>query len=129
MNYDYLMGVDLDFDNPDTCQALLDWGKWYFDTVQPDALRLDAVKHISFESYREWLKLIRRETGRNFYAVGEYWSGDLDKLLHYIDVVVDGAPSRIPEKKAEQLPEDTAAEDAVAEDGVVEDSASNDATA
>ncbi len=103
VNYDYLMGVDLDFDNPDTCQALLDWGKWYFETVQPDALRLDAVKHISFESYREWLKLIRRETGNNFFAVGEYWSGDVDKLLHYIDVVEDGAPSRIPEKKAEQL--------------------------
>lgn len=101
VNYDYLMGVDLDYDNPDTCQALIDWGKWYFETVQPDALRLDAVKHISFESYREWLKLIRRETGKNFFAVGEYWSGDLNKLLHYIQVVVDGQPSRIPEKKAE----------------------------
>ncbi len=102
VNYDYLMGVDLDFDNPDTCQALIDWGKWYFETVQPDALRLDAVKHISFESYREWLKLIRRETGKDFFAVGEYWSGDLGKLLHYINVVVDGQPSRIPERKAEQ---------------------------
>lgn len=101
VNYDYLMGVDLDFDNPDTCQALIDWGKWYFETVQPDALRLDAVKHISFESYREWLKLIRRETGRNFFAVGEYWSGDLNKLLHYINVVVDGQPSSSPEKKAD----------------------------
>ena len=104
VNFDYLMGVDLDFDNPDTCQALIDWGKWYFETVQPDALRLDAVKHISFESYREWLKLIRKETGRDFFAVGEYWSGELDKLLHYISVVVDGQPSRIPEKKAD--PED-----------------------
>ena len=105
VNYDYLMGVDLDFDDPDTCQALLDWGKWFFETAHPDALRLDAVKHISFESYREWLKLIRRETGKDFFAVGEYWSGDLEKLLHYIHIVADGAPSRIPEKKAEQLEE------------------------
>ena len=130
VNYDYLMGVDLDFDNPDTCQALIDWGKWYFETVQPDALRLDAVKHISFESYREWLKLIRRETGRNFFAVGEYWSGDLNKLLHYINVVVDGQPSSIPEKKADPEegigPEADAAPDAQAietsENGAEEES-------
>ena len=106
VNYDYLMGVDLDFDNPDTCQALLDWGKWYFETVQPDALRLDAVKHISFESYREWLRLMRRSTGKDFFAVGEYWSGDLNKLLHYIHVIADGEPSKTPDKKAEQLPEE-----------------------
>ncbi|MBR1900646.1 MAG: alpha-amylase, partial [Lachnospiraceae bacterium] len=116
VNYDYLMGVDLDFDNPDTCQALIDWGKWYFETVQPDALRLDAVKHISFESYREWLKLIRRETGKDFFAVGEYWSGDLSKLLHYINVVVDGQPSRSPEKKADPE-EGIGQEDADAESG------------
>lgn len=121
VNFDYLMGVDLDFDNPDTCQALLDWGKWYFETVQPDALRLDAVKHISFESYREWLKLIRRETGKDFFAVGEYWSGELDKLLHYINVVVDGAPSRIPEKKAEQVAEPADSEpDAADSDQIAE---------
>lgn len=130
VNYDYLMGVDLDFDNPDTCQALIDWGKWYFETVQPDALRLDAVKHISFESYREWLKLIRRETGKDFFAVGEYWSGDLNKLLHYINVVVDGQPSSIPEKKADPEegigPEADAAPDAQAietsENGAEEES-------
>lgn len=109
VNFDYLMGVNLDMDSPDTCQALLDWGRWYFDTVHPDGLRLDAVKHISFEFYREWLKTMRREIGRDFFTVGEYWSGDLGKLLHYLNVVVDGYPARVPDhRKAEcaELPQE-----------------------
>lgn len=88
-NYDYLMGADLDTDCPETVAAVTDWGKWYLDTVQPDGLRLDAVKHISFEFYREWLEIMRKHTGRRFFAVGEYWSGDLQSLTHYLDVAQD----------------------------------------
>ena len=86
VNYDYLMGADLDTDCPETVSAVTDWGKWYLDTVQPDGLRLDAVKHISFEFCREWLETMRRHTGNRFFAVGEYWSGDLRSLTHYLDV-------------------------------------------
>ncbi len=86
VNYDYLMGVDLDTDNPQTVQAVSDWGKWYLDTVKPDGFRLDAVKHISFDFYREWLKNMREHVGKQFFAMGEYWSSNLEKLLHYLDV-------------------------------------------
>lgn len=89
-NYDYLMGADLDTDNPETVKAVTDWGKWYLDTVQMDGFRLDAVKHISFDFYREWLKEMRTHTGKDFFAVGEYWSKELSKLLHYLDVVENG---------------------------------------
>ena len=85
-NYDYLMGADLDTDNPETVKAVTDWGKWYLDTVHMDGFRLDAVKHISFVFYREWLKEMRRHTGREFFAVGEYWSKELGKMTHYLDV-------------------------------------------
>lgn len=107
VNFDYLMGVDLDTDCPDTCKALSDWGAWYFDTVKPDGLRLDAVKHMSFDFYRRWLLDMRKRQGKDFFAVGEYWSGDLGKLLHYLDVVVDGKPEKILDKpeKAADLPE------------------------
>ncbi|MDD6438924.1 MAG: alpha-amylase [Lachnospiraceae bacterium] len=99
VNFDYLMGVDLDTDDADTYKALTDWGSWYFDTVHPDGLRLDAVKHMSFDFYRRWLRFMREREGRDFFAVGEYWSGDLKKLLHYLDVVVDGRPERtLPER-------------------------------
>ncbi len=85
-NYDYLMGVDLDTENPETVQAVTDWGKWYLDTVGMDGFRLDAVKHISFDFYREWLGNIRAHAGREVFAVGEYWSREIGKLTHYLDV-------------------------------------------
>lgn len=87
-NYDYLMGADLDTDNPATVKAVTDWGKWYLDTVHMDGFRLDAVKHISFDFYREWLAEMRAHMagGKPLFAVGEYWSKELPKLLHYLDV-------------------------------------------
>ncbi len=85
-NYDYLMGADLDTDNPKTVQAVTDWGKWYLDTVHMDGFRLDAVKHISFDFYREWLKAMRAHKGSSFFTVGEYWSKEIGKLTHYLDV-------------------------------------------
>lgn len=86
VNFDYLMGVDLDTDNPETVRAVTEWGKWYLDTVHMDGFRLDAVKHISFEFYRQWLKTMREYVQRPFFAVGEYWSKDLSKMTHYLDV-------------------------------------------
>lgn len=85
-NYDYLMGADLDTDNPETVKAVTDWGKWYLDTVHMDGFRLDAIKHISFDFYREWLAKMREHAGRDFFAVGEYWGRDVNALKHYLDV-------------------------------------------
>lgn len=86
VNFDYLMGADIDTDNPDTVDALHRWGKWYLDTVHMDGFRLDAVKHISFEFYRDWLKDMREYSGKEMFTVGEYWSSETDKLLNYLDV-------------------------------------------
>ena len=86
-NYDYLMGADLDTDNPDTVRAVTEWGKWYLDTVHMDGFRLDAVKHISFDFYREWLSDMKEHKGADFFTVGEYWSPEVERLTHYLDVV------------------------------------------
>lgn len=90
VNYDYLMGADLDTDHPETVKAVTEWGKWYLDTVGMDGFRLDAVKHISFDFYREWLKNVRTHAGREVFAVGEYWSRELGKMTHYLDVTENG---------------------------------------
>ena len=45
-NYDYLMGADLDFYNPEVVEECKNWGKWYMDFTDVDGFRLDAVKHI-----------------------------------------------------------------------------------
>ena len=48
---------------------------------QPSFIRLKVL------FYKELLEWIRSETGLELPAVGEYWSGDLERLLHYLDTV------------------------------------------
>lgn len=80
------MGVNLDTGCPETVSFVMDGSKWHLDTVQPDGLRLDAAKHISFEFYRKWLEEMRKYAGCRFFTFGECWSGDLQRLTHYLDV-------------------------------------------
>ncbi|HEU0109704.1 MAG TPA: alpha-amylase [Flavisolibacter sp.] len=85
-NYDYLMFNDVEFRNPALREELNRWGKWYHDTVPFDGVRLDAVKHISPKLYNEWLVKLRQSTGKEIFAVGEYWApGRLELLLRYIE--------------------------------------------
>jgi alpha-amylase len=85
-NYDYLMFNDVEFRNPSLREELIRWGLWYYHTTGFDGVRLDAVKHISPKFYNEWLEALRRQTGKEIFAVGEYWApGNLERLLRYID--------------------------------------------
>lgn len=85
-NYDYLMFNDVEFRNPAVREELNRWAKWYHDTVGFDGVRLDAVKHISPKFYNEWLDVLRAATGKEIFAVGEYWApGQLYLLLRYLD--------------------------------------------
>lgn len=83
-NYDYLMGADLDFDHPEVREELKRWGRWVVAQTNVDGFRLDAVKHIQFGFFPEWLDDLRLATGKELFAVGEYWNGSIDKLNHYI---------------------------------------------
>ena len=85
-NYDYLMYCDIEFRNPAVREELKRWGKWYYETTGIDGFRLDAVKHISPLFYNEWLAYMREISGKEMFAVGEYWApGDLPLLLKYIE--------------------------------------------
>ena len=86
-NFDYLMGMNVDMNNPTVVRETKKWLEWYIRETDIDALRLDAVKHIRFPFYKELLTEIRERTGRDLPAVGEYWSGDLSRLLAYLDAV------------------------------------------
>ncbi len=83
-NYDYLMGADLDFKNPEVVEECNKWGKWYLELTEVDGFRLDAVKHINALFYRDWIRKLRKESGEGLFTVGEYWSGDISKLHRYI---------------------------------------------
>jgi alpha-amylase len=124
------MGMNVDQANPEVVDEIKKWGAWYFNTTHFDGLRLDAVKHISSDFYRDVLRELRaraiealREAGgaqqnadkatteaggaqqedmpialteaggeqqdveTAFPVVGEYWHGDVGRLLDYLDRV------------------------------------------
>ena len=80
------MGSVTDFQNLDVIQELHRWGSWFVDTTKIDGFRMDAVKHIHFGFYKNWLEKLRKDTGKELFSVGEYWSGDINKLIHYMQV-------------------------------------------
>lgn len=84
-NFDYLMGCDLDIANPDVRKELLFWGEWYTDVTGVDGFRFDAVKHVGADFFIEWLNQMRKHSGRDLFAVGEYWSGIDEALEHFLE--------------------------------------------
>ncbi|MDR0199093.1 MAG: alpha-amylase [Streptococcaceae bacterium] len=87
VNYDYLMGANLDFNVPETVEQLEKWGQWFTETTKIDGFRLDAVKHIEFDYFKDWILARRKQIDplKDPFVVGEYWSRDLGKLLWYLD--------------------------------------------
>jgi alpha-amylase len=83
-NYDYLMGADVDTYHPEVREDLFRWGRWMLEIGEVDGFRLDAVKHIPASFFKEWLAHVRETAGREVFAVGEYWSGDLGELQGYL---------------------------------------------
>lgn len=86
-NFDYLMHNDIDFRNKYVAEELHVWAKWYWDQANFDSVRLDAIKHINPQFYIEWLQKLRASTGKEIFAVGEYWSTiSKDPLVEYIEL-------------------------------------------
>lgn len=84
-NFDYVMGCNLDIGNPDVQKELFYWGQWYLETTGVDGFRFDAVKHVNPGFFVDWLNHLRGHTGRDLFAVGEYWSGVRAALEHFIE--------------------------------------------
>jgi alpha-amylase len=83
-NYDYLMGADLDFGHPEVRDELKRWGRWVVAHTNIDGFRIDAVKHIQYDFFKQWLQHVRSTAGRELFAVGEFWTGNINKLHNYI---------------------------------------------
>lgn len=84
-NYDYLMYADLDMNHPEVVQELKNWAKWYVNFTGVDGFRMDAVKHIKFDFFNNWLSYVRQQTGKELFTVGEYWNYDVGKLNNFIN--------------------------------------------
>lgn len=63
-NYDFLMSNDINFRNPNVVGELDYWGRWYYEQIGYNGVRLDAIKHItpSFlkTGYISFVKLQKR---------------------------------------------------------------------
>lgn len=86
-NYDYLMFADIDLDHPDVVEELEKWGVWVTNELDLDGMRLDAIKHMDDHFIKHFLETVRKERGRQFYAVGEYWKDDMESLGNYLERV------------------------------------------
>lgn len=83
-NYDFLMACDLDMGVDQVQGELRYWGDWFLEATGVDGFRFDAVKHIRFWFFNEWLDLVRHSAQRHLFAVGEYWSNEIEKLHWFI---------------------------------------------
>ena len=83
-NFDYLMGCNLDINNPDVQKELFYWGEWYLKTTGVDGFRFDAVKHVKSSFFLDWLNHMRKKCKHDLFAVGEYWSGESKAANHFI---------------------------------------------
>ena len=75
---------DIDHSNPDVREELVSWGKWFLDTTHADGLVLDCVPHISTPFLCDWLSEMRKHSGCDLFAVGEYMSGVVSQLCSYL---------------------------------------------
>ena len=85
-NFDYLMGCDLDINNPDVRKELFSWGEWYLETTGVDGFRFDAMKHVRSSFFPEWINHLSSHSGRQLFAVGEYWLAESEALKNFIEV-------------------------------------------
>jgi alpha-amylase len=86
-NFDYLMGADVDLNNVDVVDELINWTKWYINTCNIDGFRLDAIKHMRADFYKQWLEEINQSNSKQFFTVGEYWKNDVNCLKKYLEEV------------------------------------------
>jgi alpha-amylase len=79
------MFADIDHRNPEVRRDLLNWVVWLAGQVPLGGMRLDAIKHYSFEFLRLFLDHVDRHVDRGWLFVGEYWREDSEFLARYID--------------------------------------------
>ncbi|PVH95335.1 glycoside hydrolase family 13 protein [Periconia macrospinosa] len=85
-NGDYLMFNNLDYcANEVLREDVKNWGVWVTRELGLKGFRLDAVQHVSQTFSTEWVEFVRREIGEELFVVGEYWNGDVDTLVGWLD--------------------------------------------
>jgi len=84
---DYLMGADIDYDNPMISEDVIKWGKWIINEIGFDGFRFDASKHVDNGFLHEFIEKVNQSSDKELFFIGEAWVNDAEHLINYLDVV------------------------------------------
>lgn len=84
-NYDFLMFADLDYSDPEVQSDVLNWATWIGSQLPLSGMRLDAAKHYSAGFQAKLVDHLRARFGLGFFVVAEYWKGEVEPLLEYLE--------------------------------------------
>ncbi|KIW04820.1 uncharacterized protein PV09_04004 [Verruconis gallopava] len=86
-NADYMMFADIDYHHDEVIADVKNWGVWITKEVGLKGFRLDAVQHFSERFTADFVENIRKECGSDIFFVGEYWTGNTQELLDWLEVM------------------------------------------
>ncbi|KZE63475.1 alpha-amlyase [Fictibacillus phosphorivorans] len=79
----WLAGLpDLNTENPETRKYLLDMAEYWIKETDIDGYRLDTVKHVPKDFWREFSDRVK-QTKPGFYLIGEVWHNDPRYIADY----------------------------------------------
>jgi len=74
---------DLAHENPEVSRYLIEMAKWWIKETQVDGFRLDAVKHVPRNFWKQFSQEIREFAGKEFLLLGEDFDGRADHVASY----------------------------------------------
>lgn len=80
---------DLDQENPEVSKYLIDAAKWWIQETDIDGYRLDTVKHVPKEFWKDFsaeLKTVKE----SFFLIGEVWHDNPNIVAGYEETGIDG---------------------------------------
>lgn len=80
---------DLAQENPETKKYLIDAAKWWIEETDIDGYRLDTVKHVPLEFWRDFSEEVKA-VKTDFYLLGEVWSENPHYIARYAEAGIDG---------------------------------------
>ena len=84
---DYVMGADVDYQNPKVREEVKTWGRWIIEEIDFDGFRLDASKHIDNDFVAEFISYLQKKSAKDLFFVGESWEEDANSLIAYLEQV------------------------------------------
>jgi len=70
---DFLMGLDLDYQNELVIDEMKEWGTWIINEMGFDGFRIDALKHIDTVFMSEWINHVQENSEKEVVFIGEAW--------------------------------------------------------